>query len=85
MAIRQLVLYGAYYFTQHALEELEQDDLDEFDTETALLHGRIRRTWPRERKYEVVGPSNDGRTVGVVCRITQTNKLRIITAYEDKK
>jgi hypothetical protein len=83
--IRQLILYGAYYFTQHALEELDKDALDEFDAETAILYGKIRRSWPREHKYEIIGPSNDDRVVGVVCRITQTNKLRIITSYEDKK
>lgn len=83
--LRQLVLYGLYYFTAHALEELDADGLDEFDAETVLLHGKIRKTWPRESKYEVIGTVNDGRRVGVICRITQTNKLRIITAYEDKK
>ena len=83
-ALRQLVLHGLYYFTDHALEELDNDGLDEFDAETALLHGKIRRSWPRELKYEIVGSSNDGRKMGIVCRITRTNKLRIITAYEDK-
>lgn len=84
-AIRELVLHGMYYFTDHALAELENDDLDEFDVETALLHGRIRRSWPRELKYEVVGQSNDKRRIGIICRITKTNKLRIITGYEDKQ
>ena len=84
-AIRQLVIYGMYYFTSHALEELDRDDLDEFDVETILLHGLIRRCWPHEHKYEICGLSNDGRRIGVVCRITSTNKLRVITEYEDKK
>ena len=83
-AIRELVLHGMYYFTDHALAELENDNLDEFDAETALLHGKIRRSWPRELKYEVVGQSNDKRRIGIICRITKTNKLRIITGYEDK-
>ena len=36
------------------------------------------------RNYEVVGQSNDKRCTGIICRITKTNKLRIITGYEDK-
>ena len=83
-AIRELVLHGMYYFTDHALAELENDNFDEFDAETVLLHGKIRRSWPRELKYEVVGQSIDRRRIGIICRITKTNKLRIITGYEDK-
>jgi hypothetical protein len=26
----------------------------------------------------------DGRPLGVVCRITNTRKVRVITAYEDR-
>ncbi len=84
-SIRQLVLHGMYYFTDHALSELENDDLDEFDAENALIHGTIRRSWPQELKYEVIGPSNDNRKIGLICRITRTNKLRIITGYEDEQ
>ena len=84
-SIRRLILHGLYYFTHHALEELESDNLDEFDVETAILYGKIRKSWPRQTKFEILGPANDRRKVGIVCRITKTNKLRIITAYEDKK
>lgn len=81
--LRRLVLNGMYYFTEHALVELDNDDLDEFDAEAAVLHGKIRKSWPKELKFEVVGPAIDDRLVGVVCKITATFKLRIITAYED--
>ncbi|OGK01794.1 MAG: hypothetical protein A2350_02500 [Candidatus Raymondbacteria bacterium RifOxyB12_full_50_8] len=82
--IRELILHGMYYLSSHALVELEKDGLDEFDAETALLHGKIRRSWPNELKFEIYGPSNDNRIVGIVCKITKTSKLRIITGYEDK-
>jgi hypothetical protein len=49
-----------------------------------LLTGKIRRTWPRLGKLEVVGFALDGRTIGIVCRITNTGKVRVITVYEDK-
>jgi hypothetical protein len=32
----------------------------------------------------VVGAALDGRRIAVVCRITQTGKVRVITVYEDK-
>lgn len=35
-------------------------------------------------KYEIVGVSLDGRPIGIVCRITGTGKVRVITVYEDK-
>jgi len=64
---------------------LDEDGLTEIDAEEAILNGRIRRSWPKEHKYEITGMSSDGTPIGVVSRITATNKLRIITAYEDKK
>ena len=35
-------------------------------------------------KYEVVGISLDRRPIDIVCRITGTGKVRVITVYEDK-
>jgi hypothetical protein len=61
-----------------------QDDLTIYDVEYGILNGRIRRTWPKDDKFEVVGIALDGRVIGVVCRITKGNKVRVITVYEDK-
>jgi hypothetical protein len=82
--IRELVRNGLYYLTEHADEEAAMDRFDIYDIEEGILTGKVRRTWPREHKYEVVGTSLDGRRIGVICRITQTNKVRVITVYEDK-
>ncbi len=87
MSIRQiqaLVCSGLYYLTEHADEEASAEDLDVYDVEHGLLTGRVRRVWAREGKFEVVGTALDGRSIGVVCRITQGGKLRIITVYEDR-
>jgi hypothetical protein len=70
--------------TEHADYEAEAEGFDIYDVEYGILTGKIRRTWPREGKYEVVGSALDGRPVGIVCRITQTGKVRIITVYEDQ-
>jgi hypothetical protein len=60
------------------------DGFDVYDVEYGILTGKIRRSWPKEGKYEVVGSALDGRPIGIVCRITQTGKVRVITVYEDK-
>lgn len=82
--IRALVRSGLYYLTEHADKEATADGFDIYDVEYGVLSGKVRRTWPREGKHEVVGLALDGRQIGVVCRITQTGKLRVITVYEDK-
>ena len=82
--IQTLVGSGLYYLTEHADDEAEVDDLDIYDVEQGILTGKIRRTWPKEGKYEVVGSTLDGRRVGIVCRITGGDKVCVITVYEDK-
>ena len=82
--IRALVRNGLYYLTEHAVEEALDDGFDTYDVEHAILTGKVRRTWPRYGKYEVVGSALDGRSIGIVCRITQTVKVRVITTYEDE-
>ena len=82
--IQVLVQNGLYYLTEHADDEATADDFDIYDVEYGILNGRIRRTWPKEGKYEIIGMSLDGRPVGIVCRITVTGKVRVITVYEDK-
>ena len=79
-----MVRNGLYYLTQHADDEAADEGFDIYDVEYGILTGRVRRTWPREGKYEVVGVALDGRPIGAVCRITLTNKIRVITVYEDK-
>lgn len=82
--IRALVQDGLYYLTEHAYDEAQDDGFDIFDVEYAILTGKMRRTWPHEGKYEIVGSALDGRRVGLVCRITSGQKVRVITVYEDR-
>lgn len=82
--VRDLVRNGLYYLTEHADEESNVDGFDIYDVEHVLLTGTIRRTWPREGKYEVVGTAYDGRELGLVFRQTLGGKVRVITLYEDK-
>jgi len=82
--IQALVRNGLFYLTEHADDEAGIDGFDIYDVETGILNGRIRRTWPKEGKYEVAGISLDRRPIGIVCRITGSGKVRVITVYEDK-
>lgn len=82
--IQSLVRSGLYYLTEHADDEAVADGFDIYDVEQGILTGKTRKTWPRENKYEVVGMALDSRPIGIVCRITRTGKVRVITVYEDK-
>ena len=82
--IQALVRYGLYYLTEHADDEAAIDVFDVYDVEHGILNGRIRRTWPKDDKYEVLGSALDGRPIGIVCRVTLTGKVRVITVYEDQ-
>ena len=82
--IQSLVRNGLYYLTEHADNEAIADGFDIYDVEQGILTGKVRRTWPKEGKYEVVGTALDGRSIGIVCRITKTTKVRVITIYEDR-
>jgi hypothetical protein len=82
--IQSLVRNGLYYLTEHADDEAIQDGFDIYDIEHGLLNGKIRKTWSKEGKLEVVGKSLDGREIGIVCRLTSGGKVRVITVYQDQ-
>lgn len=68
----------------HFFEEMANDDLQLVDIESAILNGRIRKRFsrdPRGTRYEILGPSTDGRQVAVICRIKETGRLLLITTY----
>ena len=74
-----------YEFTiPHFFGEMTDDGLIFADIEMAIANGRIRRRFtrdPRGTRYEIVGPTSDGRQVAVICRIKATGKLLFITTY----
>lgn len=82
--IQALIRAGLFYLTEHADSEATDDGFDIYDVEYGMLTGKVRRIWPREAKYEIVGSALDGRPIGIVCRITHTAKVRVITVYEDR-
>ena len=82
--IQALVRNGLYYLTEHADDEAMQDEFDIYDIENGILSGRIRKSWPKDGKFEIIGKSLDGREIGVICRLTTGGKVRVITVYQDQ-
>jgi len=84
--IRRAVREGRYEFTVHALEEMDEDDLDETDVHFAILHGEISSELtddPRGIRFIVLGNTEDQtHALEVVCRFLPSNLLRIITVYQ---
>jgi hypothetical protein len=86
--IRNAILDHRYSLTEHAYEEMDEDNLDVLDLEAAILTGEMDQVLtidPRGTRYVVVGNATDQQTaVGVVVRFVEHDQLLIITAYEAK-
>ena len=87
--IREKVKKQEYEFTiPHFFEEMAEDDINFADIEMAIAKGWIRRKFkrdPRGTRYEVVGPTTNGREIGIICRIKSTGKLLFITTYASEE
>jgi len=84
---RRKIALGEYELTGHAKEEMEQDWLTIADVKAAIYNGRIVRTQRHgtsRRKDIVEGRSMDERRMRLVCRLTESRLLRIITIFAVK-
>ncbi len=83
--IREKLINEEFEFTiPHFFEEMADDNLLFEDIKVAIFNGRLRRKFtrdPRGTRYEVVGKTEDGRGIAVICRIKATGKLLFITTY----
>ena len=83
--IREKVEKQEYEFTIfNFFEEMADDHLTFAGIEMAIAKGLIRRKYtrdPRGTRYEVVGPTTDGREIAIICRIKSKGKLLLITTY----
>ncbi len=84
--IRRAIRNGRYEFTVHALEEMDEDDLDKADVQNAVLHGDISAELtddPRGTRLVVRGMTlSQDHEIEVVCRFLPSGLLRIITVYQ---
>ena len=83
--LRNRVRARHYVVTQHAADELEDDNLTIHDLENIVLSGQIvdrqRDRETQEIKYIVRGRACDGRVAEAVGKIASWSALVFITAY----
>ncbi len=81
---RRKVALGQYELTGHAKEEMEQDGFTIHDVKSGVYSGKIVATQRhgRGRRKDVVhGKSTSEDGIGLVCRLTDSGMLRIITIF----
>ncbi len=85
--MREKIRTRQYVMTLHAEEEMNDDSLTIFDVERAILTGEVTERQEDhvtgEWKYLIAGQSMDEESVGVVAKISVTEKLVIITVYRE--
>lgn len=83
--IKVKVLSRDYVMTIHADEERDADGLNMLDIENCILTGRIierqKDKLTAEFKYRISGESISGKTIELICKISSTGKLVIITVF----
>ncbi len=83
--LRQLIRTLSYVVSNHAADELEDDQLSILDLENIVLTGQIverqRDRQTRETKFVIQGGTLDGTAAEVVAKVAHTGRLFIITVY----
>ena len=83
--LRQLIRTLNYVVSNHAAEELEDDNLSILDLENIILTGPItarqRDAQTRESKVVVSGITLDGSLAQAIVKIGFTGKLIVITNH----
>lgn len=82
---RRKIALGDYELTGHAKDEMEQDGFTIQDIKAAIYSGVViatQRHGRGPRKFLVCGRAMDRRILTVVCRLTLSRRLRIITVFK---
>jgi hypothetical protein len=81
--IRAAIRANRYEYSQHALEEMDEDDLSDTDVREAILHGGVQAELaddPRSIRYLVKGKSGS-IDIEIIARFITEDAVRIITVY----
>jgi len=85
--IKEKVQKSEYFFSKHADQERQNDDLTIKEVEEAILNGMILEQYKdiggRGESCLVVGFTNDGKPIHIVCG-RRADWLVIITVYIPK-
>jgi len=83
---------GDYYYSQHARNEMEAEELGEIRDEEvveAILSGKVIEDYPVDIPYPsclIYGRTSNGRPLHAVCAyIGDIRKVIVITAYEPSR
>ncbi len=83
--LRDCVRDGNLVVTQHAFEEMNDDNLLQTDIENCVLVGEIiERQWDKERgewKYVISGKSTEGELMEIVLKPGHSGNAVVITTY----
>ncbi len=83
--IREKIRTRQYVLSIHSEEEMDDDNLNIFDVERCILTGEIierqKDQKTSEWKYLVRGQDTWGEDIIVVCKLSPTGKLVIITIF----
>jgi hypothetical protein len=83
--IKRKISKGLYYFSTHAIEELQKDDLTTDDAEFAIFNGEIINKLDhdlRGNRYIILGKTADEKGLEICCRI-ENGYVIIITCYAE--
>lgn len=84
-AMQLCVQEGRDSLTDHAYDEMQEDDLFAFDLEQCVYTGTIvERQWDdgfQNWKYVIYGKSSDEENIVVVAQIDRNQTLVFITTY----
>lgn len=84
--MREKIRRNEYVMTFHARKEMNVDNFSVFDVERGILTGEIlerqKDTQTAEWKYRIKGKTLNNDKIELVCKISPTRKLVIITVYE---
>jgi hypothetical protein len=81
--LRAAIRSNNYEYSQHALEEMDEDELSDADVREVILRGGIRAELtddPRGVRYLVKGKSGS-IDVEIIVRFAAEEQVRIITVY----
>ncbi|MGI9054731.1 MAG: DUF4258 domain-containing protein [Pyrinomonadaceae bacterium] len=83
--IKKKISEGLYYFSTHAIEELQKDDLTTDDAEFAIFNGVIINKLDhdiRGTRYIILGTTDAEKELEICCRI-ENSYVIIITCYAE--
>jgi len=81
--IQERVKRNEYYFSKHGDHERQNDNLTIYETEEALLAGRVLEQYKDPKRGEsclIAGFTNEGKPIHVVCG-RRGNWLVVVTVY----